>query len=106
MSIPTTFPVHSEPVLTLDHEPIATRLSFRYNEIKTEEENTMNKTEFVTYCIQHSEYFPDVDEIDLETAETILVNLDPSEDLPSITPEEFVTAWNTLIHDPSVMDIE
>ena len=66
----------------------------------------MNKTELVTHLIQHSETFPDVDEIALADAERILSMLDPSEDLPDITPDELQTAWNTLVHDPAVMDID
>ena len=66
----------------------------------------MNKTELITHLIQHAETFPDVEEITLSDAERILSMLDPSEDLPDITPEELMTAWNTLVHDPTVMDID
>ena len=66
----------------------------------------MNNTEFVTHLIQHAETFPDVDEIALVDAEKIVSMLDRSEALPDITPEELMTCWNTLIHDPAVMDID
>ena len=66
----------------------------------------MNKTELVTHLIQHAETFPDVGEITLTDAERIISMLDPSNDLPDITPEDFLVAWNTLVHDPEVMDID
>ena len=66
----------------------------------------MNKTELVTHLIQHAETFPDVDEITLADADRIISLLDPSEDLPDITPDELQTAWNAFVHDPAVMDID
>ena len=66
----------------------------------------MNKTELVTHLIQHAETFPDVGEITLTDAERILSMLDPSNDLPDIAPDELQTAWNALVHDPEVMDID
>ena len=66
----------------------------------------MTKPEFVSYIIQHHEDFPAVGEIDLAAAETVLGNLDSKAGLPDMTPEEFMETWNTLVHDPAVMDIE
>ena len=66
----------------------------------------MNQTEFVTYLIQHAEDYPDVGEITTESAAQILSMLDQREALPQITPDELVSLWNTLIHDPAVMDID
>lgn len=63
----------------------------------------MNKTEFVIYCIQHDDSFPNLGEIDLPAAERFLSITDPKEDIPQISAEEFMTKWNSLIHDASVM---
>ena len=66
----------------------------------------MNKEQFVTYIIQHHEDFPNVGEIDLAAAQSVLGNLDSSAAVPQITPEEFVSTWNALIHDSKVMNVE
>lgn len=66
----------------------------------------MNQTEFVTYLIQHSEDYPDVGEITTESAAQIISMLDRREALPAITPDELTSLWNTLVHDPAVMDID
>lgn len=69
-----------------------------------EEGFSMTKSEFVTYCIQHHEDFPDVSDISLETARSVVANLDPEAGLPDISPEEFAEIWNDLVHDPKVME--
>lgn len=94
-----------ENPLIFDHEPIATRLPFRYNDIKKEEDNTMNKTEFVTHVIHCSEEYPDVGELTLESADNILANAYPGS-VPDMTPAEFVHEWSKLLRDPSVFNID
>lgn len=93
-----------ENPLIFDHEPIATQLPFRYNDIKKEEDNTMNKTEFVAYMIQHTEDFPETGRISLEAAQEIIENLDCPEVVPEgLTAEELATIWNELVSNPDVM---
>ena len=94
------FPLHAEPVLPLDREPIRTRLDFT----QLKEENPMTKEEFVAHCIRHHESFPNVGEIDLATAQAVLDSLAPSAALPRMTAEEFRSAWNLFVTDPKVMD--
>ena len=86
--------------------PVAPCLSISYNEHKTKEDSPMTKTEFVTFEIQHHEDFPEVGEIDLNSAATFLSFLDKNnKSIPDIPPEEFMNLWNQLVHDPEVMDI-
>ena len=66
----------------------------------------MSETEFVIHCIRHHEDFPDVGEIDLDAAQSVLDNALPSAGVPSMTAEQFRTAWNLFVHDPKVMTIE
>ena len=65
----------------------------------------MTKEEFVIYCIQHHEDFPNVGEIDLQSAQIVLENLAPDKSLPIMTAEEFMTTWNALVHDPEVTSL-
>lgn len=66
----------------------------------------MNKIEFIAYCIQHTEDYPDTGELTLEGAATFLNNLAPNKVIPEITSDEFLQLWNQLVHEPSVMDID
>lgn len=66
----------------------------------------MDKTEFVTYLIQHAEDYPGVGDITTESAAQIISMLDKRDSLPAITPDELTSLWNTLVHDPAVMDID
>lgn len=93
---------YKEEACRFDSDPTA--LIFTKND--TEEEPTMTKEEFVIHMIQHSEYFPDVDELSAPDATAIISNIIPDKSLPKLTPDELVQLWNQLIHDPSVMDIE
>ena len=68
-----------------------------------QESDTMTPKDFITYCIQHHEDFPDVGEIDLDSARAVLENIVPDPHLPSISPEDFVTFWNAAVHDPEIM---
>lgn len=95
-----------EPALLLDREPLGARLPLRSTMNQNKEEYPMTKPEFVAYMIQHSEDFPDVSEIDLDTARSVLSMLAPDKRIPSIAPDEFLDLWNSLVHDPAVMDIE
>ena len=64
----------------------------------------MTKTEFITYCIQHDENYPDLEQIDLQTAQSFLDRLDPTEGLPDMTAQEFMDMWNAGIQDPAIME--
>lgn len=67
----------------------------------------MDKKAFVTYIIQHTEDYPNTDEITLESARQIIDNLDRNEPfIPDITPEDLRDLWNELVHDPEVMTME
>ena len=106
-AIAADLPFGTEHPVIFDKEPIATRLPFRYNsDTILRGEKAMNRTELVTHIIQHSEDFPDTEEITLESAQTILENLDQEYLQEDLTAEEFMQTWNQLIHDPSVMDID
>lgn len=97
----TSFPSLKEPVIRFDREPYDTLLAFN----KEKGTGTMSKEEFITHLIQHAEDFPDTGEIDLAAASAVLANLVPDKSIPAITPEEFVTLWNQLVHDPNVMNL-
>lgn len=99
---PIRYPAHEEPLAMLDREPIPTRLPFTFN--KSEENMSMNKTEFIVFMIKHHENFPNLYEIDLNTAQKYLAMIDPAESVPDISAEEFMTAWNVFVHDPKVME--
>ena len=64
----------------------------------------MSKTEFITYCIQHDADYPDLEQIDLQAAQAYLDRLDPAEDLPAMTAQEFMDMWNAGIQDPAIME--
>lgn len=108
---------NSEPLLILDREPIATRITFRYNGgIKTKEDYLMTypelasvsteKINYVAYIIQHTEDFPSTGEITIDSARNIIQNAAPHRSVPKLLPEELVKIWNVLIHDPEFMKIE
>ena len=108
---------NSEPLLILDREPIATRITFRYNGgINTKEDYLMShpelasvsteKVDYVAHIIQHTEDFPVTGEITIDSARNIIQNATPHKSVPKLTPEEFVKIWNVLIHDPVFMKIE
>ena len=97
----TSFPSLKEPVIRFDRDPIDTLLAFN----KEKGSDTMTKEEFITHLIQHAEDFPDTGEIDLAAARSVLDNLPPCKDIPTMTPEEFASIWNTLVHDPNVMSL-
>lgn len=86
-----------EPSATFDHEPVATRLTFRYNDYKIiEEENTMTISELALNLIEHADMTPGI--IDLDTAKTLIGWMDPETNLPeNLTPESFMEAWNDII---------
>ena len=96
----TPFPFLTEPVLPLDREPLRTRLDFTSHK----EDRPMNKVDFVIHCIRHSEFFPDVGEITLDTARSVVENLAPDERIPQMTADEFMNTWNAFVHNPKVMD--
>lgn len=85
-----------------DNKPLRIHLSFTNN---MKEEHPMSKEEFVIHCIRHAENYPDLDEIDLDTARSVIDNLAPDASLPAITAEEFMALWNASIHDPDVMSL-
>ena len=64
----------------------------------------MSKIEFITYCIQHDADYPDLEQIDLQAAQAFLDRLDPTEDLPAITAQEFMDMWNAGIQNPAIME--
>lgn len=66
----------------------------------------MNKEEFITYCIQHDERFPDVGEIDLATAQHLINLLDDREEIPFMSAQDFMDLWNAGVKDPAIMDID
>lgn len=94
------FHVITEPRLTFDHDPSALYLTH------CKEACPMNKTEYVTFCIQHHEDFPSVGEITLEDAKTAVDNAYHAPSVPLLTAEEFMILWNQLVHDPAVIRIE
>lgn len=100
-----SFPRHRERPLFFDREPIRSKLTFSSTK-RRKEIHTMTKEEYVTYIIQHTEDFPKTGEISLASAQNMLRNAYPSKSIPEITPEEFVSIWNALIHDPKVMTLE
>lgn len=101
----------SKPVknaVYFDREPIDTTVTFGYNkDNKTEEDLTMKMTvdQYVTHCIQHTEGYPEIGEISLESAELAVWNRYPDPSLPKMTAEEFRDAWNRLVKDPAVMGL-
>jgi len=66
----------------------------------------MTPKEFITYCIQHDERFPDVSEIDLATAQYLINLLDDREEVPILSAQEFMDLWNAGVKDPAIMDID
>ena len=69
---------------------------------------TWTLTELITYAIQHDEYFPDVDTMDLESAQEFIDSLDlldPSQQFPPLTAQEVMDEWNRLIKDKDVMSL-
>jgi len=92
---------YKEEACRFDSDP--TKIYFTKN---NEEDHTMTKEEFVIHMIQHSEYFPDVDELSTPDAAAIISNIVPDKSFPKLTPDELVQLWNRFIHDPSVMDID
>lgn len=97
----TSFPSLKEPVIRFDRDPIDTLLAFN----KEKGSDTMTKEEFVTFSIRHAEDFPSTGEITPDAARSVLDNLPPCKDIPAMTPEEFTSIWNTLVHDPKVMNL-
>lgn len=94
--------------LYFDREPIDTAVTFGYNyNNNTEEDPTMKMTvdQYVTHCIQHTEGYPDIGEISLESAKIAVLNRYPDPSLPKMTAEEFREAWNRLVKDPEVMSL-
>lgn len=94
--------------LYFDREPIDTAVTFGYNyNNNTEEDSTMKMTvdQYVTHCIQHTEGYPEIGEISLESAELAVWNRYPGPSLPKMTAEEFRDAWNRLVKDPEVMGL-
>lgn len=66
-------------------------------------------TELITYAIQHDEYFPDVDTMDLASAQEFIDSLDlrdPSQQFPPLTAQEVMDEWNRLIEDDAVMSLD
>lgn len=94
--------------LYFDREPIDTAVTFGYNNANnTDEDLTMKMTvdQYVTHCIQHTEGYPDIGEISLESAKLAVWNRYPDPSLPKMTAEEFREAWNRLVKDPEVMGL-
>lgn len=94
--------------LYFDREPIDTAVTFEYNNANNiEEDPTMKMTvdQYVTHCIQHTEGYPEIGEISLESAELAVWNRYPDPSLPKMTAEEFREAWNRLVKDPAVMGL-
>ena len=65
---------------------------------------TMTKSEFVTYCIQHDERYPDLEPIDLATAQHLINLLDDREEIPFMSAQDFMDLWNAGIQDPAIME--
>lgn len=65
----------------------------------------MTVDQYVTHCIQHTEGYPEIGEISLESAELAVWNRYPDPSLPKMTAEEFRDAWNRLVKDPEVMGL-
>ena len=58
----------------------------------------MTIKELATFCIEHTDSFPFTDTITFKEAETFLESsFNPSVLPESVTPEELVVAWNTII---------
>lgn len=96
MNTTRSAPQIHEPDLFLDKKPIATRLPFRYNENKIEEEKTMTIRDLALNLIEHADTTPET--IDIETAAQYLSWLDPDSDLPEdLSPEPFMEAWNEIV---------
>jgi len=64
----------------------------------------MTKSEFITYCIQHDERYPDLEPIDLATAQIFINRLDLHEEIPLMSAQDFMDLWNAGIQDPAIME--
>lgn len=96
-----TYPTNTTPApaLTFDSEPIATRLSFDYNEPTNKKEDTPMKKltleELIRSMQQSGDEYPE--EMTVARAKQLISYLDPANVPANIDPKAFAALWNVLL---------